>query len=257
MAIQKPSSKGTEVQIMEVDQGVIECCILGQSPLICNAMSQKVTHELLLPAAKKNAAARASNLKHNPQEEFRASMYKDKGDGPTRVIIPATAFKGALMSAALDIPGSSKAQIGRLAYVASDYVPIYGIPQIMMSVTRCADIKRTPDVRTRAIIPHWACFLTIKYVKPILKDQAIMNLLSAAGITQGIGDWRVQKGSGNYGQFALVGIDDKGFRSVIENGAREAQDEAIENPETYDSETDELFSWFKAEVKRRGFKEVA
>jgi hypothetical protein len=144
-----------------------------------------------------------------------------------------------------------------LAYVEGDEIPIYGIPQLLMSVTRSADMNKTPDVRTRAILPKWACRIAIQYTTPLLKEQAIINLLAAAGITQGVGDWRVQKGSGNYGQFSLVSPDDKEFVRIIKEGGKNAQDKAIADPVCYDSETEELLSWFHVETKRRGFKEVA
>ncbi len=251
------ASKATEISIIEVQRNRIEFMVIGNSPLICNAMSSKVKQTLLLPPPKKNAADKAASLKHNPLEEFRSSMYYARNpDAATRIVVKATAFKGAMASAALDLPGSSKAQIGRLAYVENDEIEIYGIPQLMMSVTRSADINKTPDVRTRAIIPEWAAFVAVNYTTPILREQAIVNLMVAAGITQGIGDWRVQKGSGNYGQFALVPANDKTHARIVKEGGKEAQDKAIQDPICYDSETEELISWYDVEVNRRGFKTV-
>lgn len=253
-----PAKKQTvEVDVMKVAKERVYFYVLGTSPLICNAMSEKVRQELLLPGLKPNKAEKASRLKHNPLLEFRNSMYKDREpNGPTRVVLKSTSFKGALMSAALDIPGSTKAQIGRLAYVVGDQVAIYGVPKLFMAVTRSADMNRTPDVRTRAILPKWCCKLTVEYATPILKDKVVTNLLAAAGMTQGVGDWRVQKGSGNYGQFELVAPDNADFRKLVATAGRAAQDAAIQDPETYDDETDTLLSWFRDEAERRGFKEV-
>ncbi len=247
----------TEISVIEVQRGRIEFLVRGNTPLICNAMSAKVKQQLLMPPKRKNAAEKATTLKHNPMVEFRDSMYRARRDLSTEIIMPATAFKAAMMSAALDLPGTTKTQIGRLSYVERDEVNIYGIPQVMMSVTRSADINKTPDVRTRAIIPEWAAYIAVQYTKPLLHEQAIVNLLAAAGITQGIGDWRVQKGSGNYGQFSLVGTDDKDFQSIVQNGSREAQLEAIESPLFYDSESEQLFEWWKEEARTRGFEVAA
>lgn len=252
------AKKEVEVDVVRVERGSVTFAVLGRSPLICNAMSAKAKQELLLPKGRKNAAEKASSLKHDPLQEFRSSMYVARNDdAPTRIVMKATAFKGALMSAALDLPGSTKSQIGRLAYVVGDEVPIYGTPQLMMSVTRSADMNKTPDVRTRAILPEWACYVTIEYITPILRDSAIINLFTAAGMTQGIGDWRVQKGSGNYGQFIPTSTDDKDFSRIVSSGGIEAQDAAIASPMTYDSETDELLSWFNVEAVKRGFKIAA
>lgn len=247
----------SEIQVLEVSKGSIQFCVLGRTPLILNRMSQKVKQELLLPKGRKTAADKAATLKHNPMEEFRASAYTAReDDAPTRLLILSTSFKGALRSVAVDMPGAAKAQIGRLTYVEGDYVPIYGLPQLSMAVTRMADMNKTPDVRTRCIVPEWACRLTVTFVKPILREQAVANLLAAAGIMRGVGDWRPEKGAGDYGQFELVSEDNAEFQRIIKIGRAE-QDEAMESPECYDEESAELLSWYDAEVKRRGFKVAA
>lgn len=253
MAAKKGASEEA-VSIIEVKKGRFEVCILGRTPLILNRMSEKAARELLLPR-KKTAADKAANLKHNPPEEYRASAYKTTGnDQPTRLLHLATAFKGAMRSVAVDIPGAAKAQIGRLTYIEADYIPIFGVPKLLMSITRSADMNKTPDVRTRAIVPEWACRLAVTYVKPLLREQDVVNLLAAAGIMRGVGDWRPEKGSGNYGQFELVAESDENFRRILKTGGRVAQDEALEHPEPYDPETAELLAWFVQEADRRGFK---
>lgn len=246
-----------EIQVLEVTKGSIQFCVLGRTPLILNCMSQKVKQELLLPKGKKNAAEKASSLKHVPLDEFRASAYQSIDENnATRLLMLATSFKGAIRSVAVDMPGAAKAQIGRLTYVEKDYVDVYGMPKLFMSVTRSADMNKTPDVRTRCIVPEWACSLTVTFVKPILREQAVANLLAAAGIMRGVGDWRPEKGSGSYGQFELVDADNAEYRRILKVG-RVQQDAALKSPECYDKESAELLSWYTAEAQRRGFKMVA
>lgn len=245
------------VDIVEVKQGQVEFCILGRTPIILNRMSQKAIRTILMPSGPKSRADKASNLKHNPIEEYRASPYKtpaaDK-TAKTRLLIPATAFKSAICNVATDLPGAAKAQIGRLTYVVGDYVALYGIPQLSMMVTRLKDMARTPDVRSRAIVPQWACRVVVNFTMPILKAKDIVNLMSAAGLIQGIGDYRPEKGKGTYGQFEIVRDDDARFVGIVKAGGRVAQDAALEAPGCYDDETAELLSWFTDEVTRRGFK---
>lgn len=253
MAKSKSNTQGdvSEITILEVNQGVIDICVLGTSPLIYNAMSEKARHELLMPSPKKNAAEKAANLKHSPFDEYRNSTYQTRGNNdPTRLNFPASAFKKAIASAALDIPGANKSQIGRLVWVAGDRVNVFGVPQLFSAITRSADMNRTPDVRTRAIVPEWACRLSIHFMKPIVKEQTVIRLLAAAGFTQGIGDWRQQKGSGSYGQFKLVGADDPDFVRICKLGRKE-QDAALADPAFYDEETARLMDWFTQERKRR------
>lgn len=257
MANKKSNVNNDAIDIGSIRKSTLEVCVLGTSPIILNRMSEKAMHELLLPRGKKNAAEKASTLKHEPMEEFRASPYVDRDESaPTLLQHLSAAFKKAMSGAALDLPGASKAQIGRLVWVEGERVPIWGVPQMLMSVTRSADMNKTPDVRTRAIVPQWATRFKVSFTESLIKTQSVVNLLASAGITQGIGDWRTGKGSGTYGAFEIVGADDARFKTIIKLGGRKAQLAAMESPEAYDEETRELFAWWRGEVTRRGFKSV-
>lgn len=257
MAINK-AEVGTEIQILEVVKGSMEFCILGTSPLIMNRMSQKVWFELLAPKGKKTAVEKASSMKHDPILEFRNSPYlMSDPKAPTLLCILPTAFKRAMGTAALDTPGAKKAQIGRLVYIEGEQLPIYGTPKVYMAITRSADMNRTPDVRTRAILPEWACRLKITFTKPILREQSIANLLAAAGFQSGVGDWRQEKGSGSYGSFKLVSADDKDFVRICKTQGRATQKDAMDHPVAHNEETEEMLAWFDVEIKRRGFKVAA
>lgn len=245
------------VEFVKLSQKKIELYILGRSPLICNRLSNKVKQELLSPKGRKTTAEKAGSLKHNPLEEFRNSPYLNVDpEGATYIEMLSSMIKKGMMTGALETPGAKMAQVGRLVYVENDRIPIFGIPKIFLSVTRSADMNKTPDVRSRAIIPKWASILQIRYVSPTLNDQMVANLVSAAGIVSGMGDWRIQKGSGNYGTFEIVNPEDPEFAELISTCGRSGQVEAMENPDPYDSETEELLSWFDTEVKRRGIKVV-
>lgn len=252
-----PVGKKTEsLEIVRVNKGILTCCLLGTTPIILNRMSQKVMGELLMPR-KKTAADKAQNLKHNPYREFMDSPYIDADeDGPTLIQHLSSAVKGSMMGAAMDVPGSSKAQIGRLCWVEGERIPIYGVPQMMMSVTRSADMNRTPDVRTRCVVPKWATVVRISFVKPMLNETAIVNLLVSGGISQGIGDWRTGKGKGTYGSFSIVDADDEEYLHILKTGRRKVQKIAMEHPECYDRETQDLFAWYQEELVKRGHEQT-
>ena len=127
------------------------------------------------------------------------------------------------------------------------------MPQILLSVVRNSDQARTPDVRSRAILAEWASLFAVTFVTPNLNETAIANLGAAAGLIVGIGDWRPQKGKGNYGQFRLAGADDAAWKRLVDTAGREVQDAALEDPAPYDIDTAELLEWFGAEKNRRGF----
>jgi len=255
MAPKKKQDTQESVEIKMVDKARSTFFIVGESPFVCNAMSSKVREGLLFPAPKKNKTEKATSLKHDPVAEFLRSAYRTPGDSaPTRIIFPASGVKRAMASAALELPGATKAQIGRLCWAVGDSVSVYGLPQMWMTVVRSADAARTPDVRTRAILPEWAMTVTVDYVTPNLTLKSVSNLLAAAGVFIGLGDGRPEKGALSYGRFRIVNEDDKDFRRIVAEGGRKAQDAAFAEPTMYDIETEELLDWFHAELARRGMK---
>jgi hypothetical protein len=50
---------------------------------------------------------------------------------------------------------------------------------------------------------------------------------------------------------------DPAFAQVVSTGGRAAQIAAMDDPQCYDDQTEELMGWFDVEVKRRGFKVAA
>ena len=254
------TKKKSEVELgdlIRVQHERIRYHVVGMTPMIIRRLSEKAKGELLMPAGRKSSAEKATSLKHNPITEFRDSPYTLVDDNePTLLAQPSACFKRAIATAAIDIPGAAKAQIGRLLWVNREKTPIYGIPKLHMCITRDASIARTPDVRTRCIIPEWAAIVDVTYVTPIIREPVVSGLLAAAGITQGIGDWRPQKGAGTYGQFQIVDPDDDDFVRIAKAGCRAAQQKAMRDAEPYDRETEELLAWFVKEADRRGIREV-
>lgn len=243
----------TEIAILPISQGSVTFAVVGTTPFYFNRMAEKAKRDLLLGGRKKNAAEKAANLKHSPVDEYRASVYRNKGDDcATRLKIPAPAFKGGMGTAALRLPGAKKTEIGQLVWVTGTHVDVYGVPELKMDVVRSADMNRTPDIRTRAIMPAWATMVTINFVQPNLTATAVANLLAGAGIVAGVGDFRQEKGKGNFGQFRLAEADDPEFQRIVAEGGREAQDEALHDYRCHDEETQELLDWYSAEVIRMG-----
>jgi len=245
----KPKVNDDIIDIIEVTRSRIEFCVLGRTPLVCNRMSQKTWQQLVAPSPRKTISERNLTMKHNPLAEYRASPYiLSNPQAPTAIALMSTAFKGAMMTAALDLPGAKKAQIGRLCFVEGDMVGIYGVPQIYMAIVRMADINRTPDVRTRAILPKWACKVSVEFTLPMMQPQAVANLMAASGFTAGVGDGRPQKGKMSFGQYDIVNADNPEFLDIINTGGRLAQQAALAAPAAYDDETRELLEWYDQEL---------
>jgi hypothetical protein len=256
----KKQETGGEIIIEQMQVGNAAVWIKGLSPLIYNAMSRKPNPglpnggpvpSLLSPPGRKTGAEKAQNLKHHVIEEYRASVYANEdGKAETRLMFPASAFKSAMMDAALEIPGAKKAQIGRLVWTCGDKINVYGTPKLYMAVVRSADMNHTPDVRTRAILPEWCACLSVRFVMPTINETVVARLLETAGLIIGVGDFRQAKGKGNYGQFQIA--DKADCAEIIASGGRADQDEALQNPTCYDRESEALLEWYRADCKRRG-----
>ncbi len=239
------------LNILEHSQGVITLGIVGTTPLICHAFAFKGKGALLLPPRRMTEADKVAKQKHNPIEEFRNSVDRNHGnDCATRICFPSTGFKNLLGTAALDLPGMRKTEIGRLCWVQGEKIDIWGIPELRMDVVRMAGIDRSPDIRTRACLREWCAVVTVTFVQPKLSGRAIGLLAAAGGMTCGIGDWRQQKGSGSYGQFEVVDGEDERLKRLMATAGREAQDAALADPVCYNLETEELYSWYSAEITR-------
>lgn len=252
MAMKPKTVVESEVKIDEINLSVMEFCFVGVSPLVPHAVSFKSKGQLLYPSKKKNQAEKDSSMKHEPYEEFRDAAYKFRGDDhPTRLYMPGGAFHGAMSNAAIDMVGAKKAQIGRLTNVVGDKINVWGVPKIICSIVRSSDMARTPDVRTLPILPRWCGRVTIQFVGSLIKPASIGNLLGAAGVIIGIGDGRPEKGKLSFGKFRICESTDPEFVAVMKAGGRKPQDEALDDPQFYDAETEEILSWFTAEIGRR------
>ena len=252
MAVKKAES-GT-LHIDALKQGRVTLRMIGTTPLYFNAMSAKAKRSLLIGGGKKTAAEK-KELKHDPEQEYRDSVYR-KRDGDTLLCFPAPGVQGAMATAALETPGVTKTSVQRLIFLPEQHIQVWGKPYLKMDVVRSADMAKTPDVRTRAFLPRWVAEVDIAYVVPTLSVHSIVSLLTNAGAIVGVGDFRQEKGRGSYGTFAVAGDDLGDWQSYwdeITDEARDVQQAALDNPEMADDDTSELMEMLEEErVKRAG-----
>lgn len=241
------------ITVSEIQMTVVNFNIVGMTPLMPHSPSAHAKGQLLFPAPKKNAAERATTMKHEPFVEFREAAYRfsDEEPGPTRLYYPASGIKAAIRDVAIDMIGTKKSQIGRLTTVMGQKLRLYGVPSVNTMLVRSSDINRTPDIRTLPCLERWAIpNISIRFVNSLIKPESIVNLMANAGIIVGIGDGRPQNGYFDYGTWRLCQDDDKELREIMKMG-RAAQDKALDDPEYYDLESEQLLTWFLAEKKRR------
>lgn len=253
------SQQTTQITIQELSFGQYRVGVIGTKPLLMHRFSDKARRELLLPRAKMNQVEKETTLKHDSpvQEAKDAAIISRYPEFATFFGMPAGAIKGGMATAALRMPGVKKTEIGQLAFVLApnddNLIPIYGIPKLHMSMVRNSGMNRTPDVRSRLIFPVWAAEFTVRYIKPNLTDLAIARMLHAAGMICGLGDWRAEKGKGDYGSYEVVEEHTaEQFERIRKSAGRRAQEAAFDDLQAYDDETAELVDWYHNEVEARG-----
>jgi hypothetical protein len=239
------------LEIQELQMSEVTMHILGSSPMIQHRFPFKAWQELLLPSKQKNRAELEGTLKHDPINEFRESLYRNRDKtSPAMFHVPNAQFHSAIAGAAIDIAGAKKAVIERLTQVTDVNINLFGVPQFFMAMVRNSGFNATPDVRTRPIFPEWACAVTLRYMRPNLTERVMGRLAGAGGKIRGIGDWRPEKG-GPYGTWDIVSSDNPDYRRILSKQGRAAQQKAWDNPVAFDIDSEELFAWYQAEIHRR------
>lgn len=244
-----------EIKPVQIHEKRATFHILGITPLIYNSANLHVMADMLLPPERITQAEKGVFLKHDVYREYKQSTYarRDMETGPTRLLLPCRMFKRAMQEAAKRVPGAKGTEIAQLVWVQQEYTDLFGFPMLRMDWVRNTDIKRTPDVRTRATCPEWYCCIAITFVTPQINIDAIGTLLSAAGKICGVGDYRQQKGYGNYGQFELVNENDPRIAAIKKNGLKQ-QDQGLADPTPYDRVTETLLEFYNEEAPRRGLR---
>lgn len=229
--------------------------LIGTTPFYYNSMSVKAKRDLLIGSAPKTTAEKRE-IKHNPEEEFRDSVYK-KSHGKTHLYFPPAAIKQAMATAAIETKGVAKTNVQRLIFLPELETEIYGRPYLKIDTVRMANINKTPDMRTRAYLPEWCAEINISFVQPTLSAVDVYTLLQNAGSIVGLGDFRQEKGRGAYGCFTVTGEgmpnweDHKEDWDRITQDGMIAQQHALANPEYADEMTEELMGYLNEERARR------
>jgi hypothetical protein len=149
---------------------------------------------------KKNLPARV------PEEEFRDAIQLTADGKPG---IPAVMIKKAMVEACKHIDGIPSTVAMSSITVIGDVLPIEASEAVMRTdmVKIGPWSNRVATPRYRPEYAEWSCVVHIRYWADKLSADHVVNLLSIAGFTNGLGEWRQQKG-GNYGAFHVEATKD-------------------------------------------------
>lgn len=224
MAAIKAKTEET-IEIRPLKRSIAKIRIVGDSPLIIHAWSEKAKREMLeAQQTQKKTKAKKKDAKV-PVADFINSLYwlteKPETDGKTdneleekyeealqngaRFGFPVMAIKKAANSAAyrngwvrnqMELRGAYflRSEFNGLAEIISDEPPLMREDMVRINLGKA-------DIRYRGQFDNWNMVLTIEYNENgNISIEDIINCINAGGYSVGIGEWRPEK-DGEYGRF--------------------------------------------------------
>lgn len=220
------ATKTELVEIRPIEIKKIRLKLVGDTPLIMHAWSEKAKREMLeAQMGKKKGKAKEPK---NPVVDFIGSMYwldgkpevenkmdleecekrfQDAIKNGARFGFPVTAFKQAAISAAYRMGWSKdKVSLRGAFFIDSD-------EDGMVEIESDAPIMRedmvkigmgTADIRYRGEFRNWSVNLTISYnANGQYSLDNLVNMINAGGYICGIGEWRPER-DGQYGMYHVM-----------------------------------------------------
>jgi hypothetical protein len=189
--------------------------VVGDSPLICHAWSQKAKRMMLDAQMKR---ARGPKGPKDPFRDFAESLYwidepdyAPPGDLTqeawddvvlsARFGMPAVAFKSAIVDAASFVESVTKVQLRGALHLVGEMTQIVGTPTIREDMVRVGMAKA--DIRYRGEFRTWSAALVIAHNPNVISAEQLAHLVNVGGFGCGVGDWRPQK-DGSYGRFHVA-----------------------------------------------------
>lgn len=180
------------IQISRIAAQRIQVPIIGTSPLIVHAWSEKAKRQMLDAQMGK----KAPKVNRDPEADYEASLYRtDEGYG-----FPLLAFKAATVGAARyygkDVAMTTLRQALFMTGVPSKdrsqiLTPIFGEPKSREDMVRVG--MGGTDLRFRAEFVEWSALLDITFVTSMLSQDSVVSLIDAGGMGIGVGEWRPEK----------------------------------------------------------------
>jgi len=217
------NAKTEIVEIKPIEMKTVEVTLIGDTPLIMHAWSEKAKR-MMLEAQQGKSKGKKKPLR-NPVDDFIQSIYwltekPEYSDEPTegeceeafetaiangaKFGFPVTAFKQAAISAAYRM-GWVKNQMGLRGafFIESEYDDMLEIksdtPVMREDMVKIG--MGTADIRYRGEFHNWTTTFKVKYnANGEFSLSNIINIINAGGTICGVGEWRPER-DGQFGMF--------------------------------------------------------
>jgi hypothetical protein len=195
------------IEIPKIDVRQAQIRLVGDSPLISHAWSEKAKKQMLDKQMKKAKTAKEAK---DPHGDYVDSLYwlsakpakpSEKDIAKAKFGFPCVAFKAAAVGACRFSEGIKMTEARGAFHVVGEFAEIHGSPRMREDMVRVG--MGTADIRYRGEFAQWGVDLTVSYNGAALSLEQIVNLFNIAGFGVGIGEWRPEK-DGSYGRFHVA-----------------------------------------------------
>lgn len=225
MATAKKDTAVKEIGLVQFEKATIRVRIVGDSPLIMHAWSEKAKKEILDKQTK--AVKKTAKEAKNPIADFINSMYwltpmpeemtmeafMEACKNGASWGFPATAFKQAISSGAyrLGVLDGKKTELDAAFYIEGGqeqmveiHIPEGTTPVMREDMVKVGGMTKVADIRYRGEFRNWWADLVITYIKGgKFSAEQIVNYINAGGMCCGVGEWRMER----KGQFGLFHVE--------------------------------------------------
>lgn len=199
----------TAIELPPLALETVEIPLIGTSPLIVHAWSEKALRAMADKQQKKATKAREAKV---PFDDFAGSLYwlSERPEKVTeddiergRFGLPAIAFKSAAVTACTSTGAITKVMARQAFHVVGEMVEIVGPPPAMRE-----DVARvgmgTADLRYRGQFDPWGVKVRVEINTAVISAEQVVNLFALAGFAVGVAEWRPER-DGGYGRFRVAG----------------------------------------------------
>lgn len=194
--------------------------IVGDTPLISHAWSEKAKREMLQKQVK---ATRPGREARDPDSDFVSSLYEMGQDSQGREFygFPVTGVKNCVLSAAHKDKGIARSAVTSALFLHAEMVrvrpalakAICDMPLVRIwgskpemredSVKIGAGLNKVASLAYRAQFSNWAIRIDARFNPEILTPDALAFLIQESGLSCGLGEWRNER-RGIFGAFHLA-----------------------------------------------------
>lgn len=194
--------------------------IVGDTPLITHAWSQKAKLEML---SKQVKATKAGKEARDPQADYVSSLY-EMGDGTFG--FPATGIKNCILSAAHKDKGIARSAVMSALWIDAQMVRtrpalagavcdmpliriVGGDPEMREDMVKIGSgLNKVASLAYRGQFTVWAMQVTGRFNASTVTAEALTFLINESGMASGLGEWRNER-KGMFGAFHLASLEEQ------------------------------------------------